>query len=47
MLKQVQHENKGDILVSVIPNPVLNHALKQVQGLLTSGSKDFGISVWV
>jgi hypothetical protein len=47
MLKQVQHDNKEDILVSVIPNQVLNHALKQVQGLLTSGSNDFGISVWV
>jgi hypothetical protein len=28
----------------VIPDPVLSHALKQVQGLTNSGSIDFGIS---
>jgi hypothetical protein len=47
MLKRVQHDNKVWSSFSVIPNQVLNHALKQVQGLLTSGSNDFGISILV
>jgi len=46
MLKRVQHDNIVLALVFVIPNQVLNLALKQVQGLSNSGSNDFGISIF-
>jgi hypothetical protein len=45
MLKQV-HDIKGGIGYFVIPNQVLNLALKQVQGLSNS-IYDFGISLLV
>jgi regulator of replication initiation timing len=45
MLKQV-HDIKGEIGYFVIPNQVLNLALKQVQGLSNS-IYDFGISLLV
>jgi len=45
MLKRVQHDNWVWFPFSVIPNQVLNHALKRVQGLRNSGSNDFGISI--
>ena len=45
MLKRVQYDNNWLLSVFVIPNQVLNFALKQVQGLSNSGSIDFGISV--
>ena len=44
MLKRVQHDNRVWLFFSVIPNQVLNLALKQVQGLSNS-IYDFGISV--
>jgi len=44
MLKQVQHDNWVWLSPFVIPNQVLNLALKQVQGLSNS-IYDFGISV--
>jgi hypothetical protein len=45
MLNRVQHDNKRGTYVDVIPNQPLNLALKQDQGLKTSVSNDFGISV--
>jgi hypothetical protein len=44
MLKRVQHDNRVWVSFFVIPNQVLNLALKQVQGLSNS-IYDFGISV--